>query len=117
MKIAEKTLLLLLLSSLINGIFAQPSREILKQKADSIYAEGRILFENYEYEAAIEKFKEALELHAALGISKDMVSGLKSIGDALCKIWKYDSAFVYLDSALIIARKVKDKQKLQGELE
>ena len=106
------SILFLCLYSFTSVFAEQPGVETveLETKADSLYNEGKILWELYQYKEAIDKFKLALEIDRKLGRLKNVALELSSIGEIYYNLSQYDSVLAYCDSALVIARRINDRQ-------
>ncbi len=101
--------IILYLFSLTNA-FAQQPEKVSENKADSLYKEGKALVETYQFEEAIVKFKQALEIDRKLGNQSDVVLELNDIGEVYYYYGQYKNALAYYDSALVISRTIKDKR-------
>ena len=114
-KFFAPTVLFLYLFSFTNTFAEQLQQEAvdLEEKADSLYCEGKILFEHYRFEDAIDKFKQTLEIYRKLARLNKVGSELAHIGDIYYDLSQYDKALAYYDSSLAIAREISDR-KLKG---
>jgi CHAT domain-containing protein/Flp pilus assembly protein TadD len=102
-------LLLSIFPLFIDNVFAKELDVNTVAKADSLYAEGTVLADSFRYAEAIAKYRQALEIDRNLFRQKKIAADLNSIGEAYYEISEYDSAFYYSDTALVLARKAKDK--------
>lgn len=89
--------------------FAEQSEIELQYTSDSLDKEGKILFENYQYEEAVNKFKQALEIDEKLGRWKETALKFNSIGKAYHALSQYNKALAYYDSSLVIMKEIKNR--------
>ena len=82
----------------------------LERKADSLRSEGEIFAQSFRYEAAIDRYMQALEIDRELKNSEGIAYGLKEIGDAYCALGLLISARAYYDSALVVLSELDDRQ-------
>jgi tetratricopeptide (TPR) repeat protein len=85
------------LFSVFTSTFGQTAKE-----ADELFFEGKSLAENSNYEAAIEKFKQAAEIDNALGTSRKLYLGSDYGLMGLCyfQLNQYDQAIEFFQKAL-----------------
>ncbi|KPK64491.1 hypothetical protein AMJ83_01920 [candidate division WOR_3 bacterium SM23_42] len=98
---------------LCSNIYAdteQPTAIVLAQRADSLYYEAEHRFDTYDYQAAISIFRQALMAEVVLGRKDQISHRLHNIGEVFYELCECDSALVYFDSALVLARKAENRK-------
>ena len=101
---------ILLLCSFTFALAGDQEMISLEQRADSLASEARDFFDTYKYNEAISAFKEALLTETALGRLEEVASRLHNIGAAYFELCVCDTALLYLDSALVLARETKNER-------
>ena len=87
-----------------------------EKKSASLYNEGKTLFDDYQYEKAIDKFKQVLGIDRKFGKLEDVATVLNSIGEACYEISLYETALAYYDSALVIFEETRVRSRQERTL-
>jgi CHAT domain-containing protein/predicted negative regulator of RcsB-dependent stress response len=77
--------------------------------ADSLLAQGNRLLAGYDYEGALGKFRQVLQMQDEVADSLKIAKAFNSIGEVYHDIYWYDTALIWFDSALVTTRMVGDK--------
>lgn len=78
--------------------------------AKLILQEGIYLFRTEQFELALEKFKQALELYERASDHSNMALTLNNIGEVYRHLGQYNQALNFYQKALLIRQEIRDRQ-------
>jgi tetratricopeptide (TPR) repeat protein/CHAT domain-containing protein len=92
------------------ALAAPPTQgEDLKAKADTLYQEAISLYNQADYQGAINHLEQALSLYQNIGDREDEVKTLNNLGELSRSLGKYQQALSYYQQAQVINRELGDR--------
>ncbi len=112
----RRKILLAGLAILLTGWCGMVSGEMDEEIALQLYEEGMSLYEQREYNQALEKFETSLRLNKKLDNKEAIFTNLNNIGKIYGVLGESDKALGYYKEALRLAKEVKNKKYIANSL-
>lgn len=90
-------------------LFAIPFQNTATDRADSLLAQGNRLLDGYDYEGALGKFGQVLQMRDEIEDPLKVAAAFNGIGEAYHDVYYYDTALIWFDSALVTTVGTGDK--------